>query len=177
MSAAKEAYQEFLRSDFWKELSAKARQRDGKCVACGSVKKLQAHHIRYPKNWFDTTLEDLETRCRDCHRMEHGLWVCTDFDRKADEIVKCFRYQKRPPKEAWHELKALIRYDYEVMDFGEVMFQFIYYQVSYEQSAGVDDWLGNEKKRQKYWMQARRVRKSIWDRVKGSDYHTLMTGG
>lgn len=47
----KQAYREFLGTDFWKELSAAAIARDGKCVRCGDEKRLQAHHKFYRKDW------------------------------------------------------------------------------------------------------------------------------
>jgi hypothetical protein len=73
MTKRQKAYREFLQSDFWKELSAQAKARDKRCMKCKSKVRLQAHHVRYPEDWFKTTLDDLETLCRKCHAKEHGL--------------------------------------------------------------------------------------------------------
>lgn len=72
---SKQAYRKFLQSDFWKTLSAEKRRLFPKCKECGSKKCLQSHHMRYPSNWFDTTLDDLIVLCRFCHAKEHGIIV------------------------------------------------------------------------------------------------------
>lgn len=72
---AKQLYRLFLQSDFWKELSSLKKSLVGECERCGSVNRLQSHHIRYPDNWYDTTLEDLEVLCRLCHWEEHHIGV------------------------------------------------------------------------------------------------------
>lgn len=94
MSNRKSAYREFLNSDFWKEISAKAKARDGgKCVRCKRKVRLQAHHKRYPEDWYDTQLADLETLCRKCHAKEHGLiWSDNVFffphrDEAFDKVI------------------------------------------------------------------------------------------
>lgn len=68
---ARELYAMFLDSDWWIELSRMKRRMVGKCERCGCKKMLQSHHRRYPDNWFDTRLSDLEVLCRDCHEKEH----------------------------------------------------------------------------------------------------------
>jgi len=69
----KSEYYKFLKTRFWKRLSAQARRRDhGKCVHCKQKRYLQVHHRIYRPNWFDTKLEDLETLCHICHGKEHG---------------------------------------------------------------------------------------------------------
>lgn len=67
------AYREFLKSDFWKEMSSMKRRMVGRCERCPSTKRLQCHHRVYRKDWYDTRMEDLEVVCRDCHMVEHGL--------------------------------------------------------------------------------------------------------
>ncbi len=69
----KQAYREFLKSWFWKELSWTVREKAGRCKRCKRKENLQAHHIRYPENWYDTTEADLVVLCRSCHAKEHGL--------------------------------------------------------------------------------------------------------
>lgn len=63
----------FLESEWWKDLSRRKRLIKGKCEQCGCEERLQSHHVRYPANWFDTTLSDLKVLCRGCHEKEHGL--------------------------------------------------------------------------------------------------------
>ena len=66
-------YGMFLRCDWWINLSRLKRSLAGKCERCGCKRKLQSHHRRYPENWFDTKLSDLEVLCRDCHENEHHI--------------------------------------------------------------------------------------------------------
>lgn len=74
MIKAKKAYQAFLNSDFWLKIRGQCLDRDGHtCAKCGATRKLQAHHHKYPADWYQTTLEHLTTLCRKCHRAEHGL--------------------------------------------------------------------------------------------------------
>lgn len=70
---SRQAYRLFLRSEFWRALSAEKRRLVGKCEDCGKRERLQSHHWRYPANWFDTTLDDLRVLCRECHRKAHGF--------------------------------------------------------------------------------------------------------
>jgi hypothetical protein len=70
----KELYALFLESRWWLDLSRECRKEaGGRCSECGSTNRLQAHHLRYPDNWFDTTLKDLRCLCDDCHAKAHGL--------------------------------------------------------------------------------------------------------
>lgn len=71
----KQRYREFLKSEFWKELSRRKRDLVGKCEECGSTTNLQSHHHEYPKDWYETTLEQLQVLCRECHRKAHGFVV------------------------------------------------------------------------------------------------------
>lgn len=73
MKSTKELYREFLQSPFWKDISSQCKARDGRCKKCGSRQRLQAHHVFYPSDWFDTTLEHLITLCHFCHKEAHGI--------------------------------------------------------------------------------------------------------
>lgn len=66
-------YLEFLRSDFWKEMTSRKKALVGECERCGSGDWLQSHHKIYRADWYETRLEDLEVLCRGCHREEHGI--------------------------------------------------------------------------------------------------------
>ena len=82
-----EAYRNFLRSDFWKELSLRKRNSIWKCELCGSRKFLQSHHRFYRGYWYDTRLEDLQVLCRKCHRAEHGIVSWPPFMIFRDDVV------------------------------------------------------------------------------------------
>lgn len=54
----------------WAEM---VKERDGKCLRCGSVEKLEAHHLYSQKN-FPTVKNELDcgvTLCRKCHQECH----------------------------------------------------------------------------------------------------------
>lgn len=69
-------YLEFLGSEFWVRLSLACRGMAGfKCYRCGKRckrHKCHAHHIRYPDDWYQTTLDDLVCLCTKCHEFEHS---------------------------------------------------------------------------------------------------------
>ena len=77
------AYRGFLASAFWRELSARKRARVGRCERCGRRGGLQAHHHRYPEDWFDTTERDLTVLCADCHARAHRKKVAPRAPRVA----------------------------------------------------------------------------------------------
>jgi len=68
--SASARYAEFLQTPFWRALALACKRRDGwRCRACGvRTRRLEAHHVRYPVDWFDTTLGDLRSLCFACHR-------------------------------------------------------------------------------------------------------------
>lgn len=73
----REDYAKFLESDFWIKLSLACRARAKFiCYRCGKragKKHCQAHHVRYPDDWYQTTLDDLICLCRKCHEREHHV--------------------------------------------------------------------------------------------------------
>lgn len=81
----KELYAIFLLSDFWIELSRQKRRQVRKCEKCGCDSRLQAHHVRYPENWFDTRLADLKVLCRPCHEKEHGIVESPFLEMELDD--------------------------------------------------------------------------------------------
>lgn len=84
--SAKQAYREFLDSNFWKKLSREKKKSVGnRCERCGGSKRLQAHHRHYLDDWHETTLDDLIILCRVCHATEHGLNPFTDM---SDEQLR-----------------------------------------------------------------------------------------
>lgn len=71
----KSEYRMFLSSTFWQELSERKKQLVGRCEDCGNTERLQSHHIEYPADWYQTTLEQLKVLCRWCHAKVHGKSV------------------------------------------------------------------------------------------------------
>lgn len=68
----KEWYQEYLKSNHWKETREKALKRSGyKCQVCGYDKNLQVHHNTY-KNIGHEDPTDLVVLCWKCHKTFHG---------------------------------------------------------------------------------------------------------
>lgn len=65
-----ESYNEFLKSDEWKQVAKMVKDRDGnKCVICGSTENLNAHHIGY--NGDRLNEDDIVTLCNRCHECLH----------------------------------------------------------------------------------------------------------
>ena len=65
-----ESYNEFLKSDEWKQVAEMVKDRDGnKCVICGSTENLNAHHIGY--NGDRLNEDDIVTLCNRCHECLH----------------------------------------------------------------------------------------------------------
>lgn len=69
------SYKQYLQSDEWKDLSAKARERSGySCEFCGG-KPDHVHHVTYPKNrnYSLDCIENLVVCCGSCHAKQHGI--------------------------------------------------------------------------------------------------------
>lgn len=65
-----ENYNEFLKTDEWKQIAQMVKERDGnKCVICGSTENLNAHHIGYDGDRMDEN--DIVTLCNRCHECLH----------------------------------------------------------------------------------------------------------
>jgi 5-methylcytosine-specific restriction endonuclease McrA len=63
-------YQQFLKSDHWKNLRQQTLERDRhRCRICDHdcIQNLEIHHRRYPATFGDETIDDLTTLCRYCH--------------------------------------------------------------------------------------------------------------
>lgn len=68
-------YQDFLKSDFWKNVKISLRQKEfyNSCNCCGSKEKIQLHHIKY-KNFLDiSSLKNIFPLCGDCHLKVHNI--------------------------------------------------------------------------------------------------------
>ena len=65
-----ENYNEFLKTDEWKQIAQMVKERDGyKCVICGSTENLNAHHIGYDGDRMNEN--DIVTLCNRCHECLH----------------------------------------------------------------------------------------------------------
>lgn len=63
-------YQEYLKSDHWKELRRKKWK--NYCGICGSTERIETHHLNY-KNLYDVETADLRRLCHRCHFLAHDL--------------------------------------------------------------------------------------------------------
>lgn len=68
----KQQYQEYLRSDHWKQLRAKKVGNKRRCGICGETHGIQVHHMFY-RNIYDVQTSDLRRLCDRCHGTFHRL--------------------------------------------------------------------------------------------------------
>lgn len=71
-SVMRESYKQYLRSDDWKRKRAMKRRGHDACAICGSMERLDVHHLLY-RNLFDVVMSDLRVICRACHDTAHRL--------------------------------------------------------------------------------------------------------
>ena len=73
MTQKQEEYQEYLKTDYWKEVSLLVKTRDEfRCRVCNSAKLLEVHHRCYRhKGEEKDHLNDLTTLCKKCHSLYH----------------------------------------------------------------------------------------------------------
>ena len=92
-------YRQFLQTPFWRDLSRRKKREAGyRCSECGSSQRLECHHLRYPANWFDTDLIDLEVLCRGCHKKRHsktGIRSWTPAQRKKPRLSSREKMRRR----------------------------------------------------------------------------------
>lgn len=61
----------YLKSIHWRTFRKTALQSHGRiCKACGSMKRLDVHHLNYLRLWKER-ITDVEILCRKCHKKEH----------------------------------------------------------------------------------------------------------
>lgn len=72
-SINKQAYQQYLQSDEWKQLAQQIKERDNhKCRICWSGSNLEVHHLTYDRIYSEKPY-DLVTLCDKCHAMAHKI--------------------------------------------------------------------------------------------------------
>jgi len=163
LSKRQKAYRDYLKTEHWKALRAEALKRDEKkCQGCGSARILQVHHKLYRGCPEDTQLSDLITLCKKCHRKEHGLGAST-FESKWREIELEFRYQRRPQISQWRALRALIATNDDVLEFGELMYQYVVELLANERD--VREWWMIPERRAFWHHKAHLVKQSIQGRT------------
>lgn len=67
-------YQEFLKSDHWKQIKIKAARRPkkyGACQSCGSTENIDLHHRTYKFLGTKHELQGVVPLCRKCHQEVH----------------------------------------------------------------------------------------------------------
>lgn len=87
----KQAYYKYLESSHWKQLRQEAFARDNhQCRHCGTTRRLRGHHIRYHKDLYLCTVDDILTLCEPCHEAEHRRlkWLRKRNSRRKINVVK-----------------------------------------------------------------------------------------
>lgn len=71
----KAGYREFLKTDFWRNLTALKLRLNPLCQIpeCRHGHATDSHHVFYRRNWFETLLSDLLSVCATHHRQIHGF--------------------------------------------------------------------------------------------------------
>lgn len=101
MTDSQGKYQEYLKTDYWKEVQRQVKLRAGfRCQVCNSQMDLVAHHRCYDHRGNELEhLGDLICMCQRCHSLFHGK---LDKDQKSREQNRCeskaVRVQTGKPK-------------------------------------------------------------------------------
>ena len=158
-------YRAYLATEHWASLRLAALARDGgKCIRCGEEERLQVHHRVYRGRYEDSVLEDVETLCRKCHRLEHGIGP-SDQESLAREMEHYFNYQRRPPIGQWLELRRLIKEQGDIFGlFGDLMFKYVSYVLAHEREGATPGWWMNPEKKQFWFKRAHRLRQRLNER-------------
>jgi len=67
-------YRRYIKSRVWKSVrDAKLESTDYRCEECGEQAEImQVHHLTYERCGGKELMEDLESKCKHCHGVEHG---------------------------------------------------------------------------------------------------------
>lgn len=92
-------YKDYLKSPEWMDLRNAAYKRaNNKCEFCGNP-AVAVHHVKYPKNYSQDTLENLVAVCKSCHDKSHGI-------RTDERLYMFWEVIKILTEESNHELDA-----------------------------------------------------------------------
>lgn len=81
-------YGDFLRTPYWRIITAHLRRERGGCEHCGRGTDLQVHHLTYQHHgWEHEHPEDLQVLCRTCHAWQHGILTAPWNWRSVRELL------------------------------------------------------------------------------------------
>lgn len=87
-------YQQYLKSDHWRELRDRKLAQSPWCELCGTVFNRHVHHLRYKQLW-DCDLDDLMTLCgedhTDFHLAQENLGWNVSTPEEAISMIRYFR--------------------------------------------------------------------------------------
>lgn len=88
-------YQEYLKSNIWKQIKQKianrrTKQKDfwKKCMICGSTRYIQIHHVKYTKIK-EVSLHALRPLCNRCHQQIHIISLSSNLSLRVS--IKAWR--------------------------------------------------------------------------------------
>lgn len=115
-------YKRLLKLDRWKNFANDVKRRDGyKCVKCGCINNLQAHHKVYYENrlpW-DYSIDFLETLCTPCHLNEHKNKDISQFSIDTKTFKEMRRENRRKHKNSAINVKGKTANQIYTEMFGE----------------------------------------------------------
>lgn len=94
---SKQRYAEYLKTDYWKEVSSRVKARAGwKCQLCNSQHDLIAHHRTYEHRGKELDhLDDLTCICNRCHQVFHGIIEAPSNKHEFNRMKKLDQREKR----------------------------------------------------------------------------------
>lgn len=98
---AQQRYQEYLKTDYWKEVQLQVKKRAGfRCQVCNSQMDLVAHHRCYDHRGSELEhLGDLTCLCARCHSLFHGKLTPEQKSREQNRCEsKAVRVKTGKPK-------------------------------------------------------------------------------
>ena len=94
----REIYADYLLTPHWAQLKEETFKAHGhSCHACGTLDKLDAHHLVYRENLEDCTTEDMLPLCRSCHQKLH----------KIRRVIQCTMQRKTRAERVAYVLSCL----------------------------------------------------------------------
>ena len=97
---------DFLETEEWKQLSAKVRRRDGKCLRCGSSYRLCADHIIPRSRRPDLQLQEfnLQTLCKDCNYRKGATYIVSFLSQPSAQLLKEIEIEKDNSRDYWRKI-------------------------------------------------------------------------
>lgn len=84
----------------WYKLRKKFLQKNNKCSCCGTIRRLQVHHIKPVHLFPDKELEysNLKTLCKRCHLFVGHLGNWKLWNRELEEDIKYWKMKNKKAK-------------------------------------------------------------------------------